>query len=255
MQAFLNKKEIKNDSISKLEKHIFQGDLTKSEYWNGSKGTAVGCTVQSFDCSKYEVELGIPKDVAFLEDAVFNELPLTQGGPFAVNFLESINIGSDLSKLYSQIIIWQFEDVKYGLGSIKEVKRDIELYTYCEEVISLYKKERSGISVSPKEFEALYVKITKAWAISGEKRRVERMEFARKWAYLGARKWAWVSIKSWSGTWAWLMTITRPRSRSQTISIIVNWSKAWKWLRFYRSYAANVKLLSKQILSIIRKTV
>lgn len=70
-------------------------------------------------------------------------------------------------------MIWQFEDKKYGLKNIKEVKNDKEVMGWCEEVVALYKRVEKGEEVSQDEFYKLYLKIdeagARAWARAREK--------------------------------------------------------------------------------------
>ena len=175
LTAFHNKKSIKNKYLKRVEAHQKADEIIKGIYWQDGKGCAVGCTIEGSDHSKYETELGIPKELAHLEDVLFEELPNKVAKKFPSRFLQAVNVGADLSKIIPQFIIWQFEDEKYGLKNIEEVQNDKEVYGFCEEVVALYKRVLNGEKVSEDEFYQLYLKID------------------------GARAWA----GAWAGAWAW----------------------------------------------------
>lgn len=71
-------------------------------------------------------------------------------------------------KVTAQLLIWQFEDKKYGLKHIKEIKEDAELYSWCEEVVALYRRSITE-EVKESEYNELYEKIdrARAWAWAG----------------------------------------------------------------------------------------
>src|SRR3990167_10375158 len=141
------KKDMMVDEIRKHQKadQIIQGTYGKE---NGTwKGCAVGCSIHSLnlklgknyntsDHSVYETELGIPKELAYLEDSLFEEMSVEDSKTWPEKFLKAINPGADLSKIVAQFVIWEFEDKKIGLSTIEEVQDDKEVMGWCEEVVS-----------------------------------------------------------------------------------------------------------------------
>ena len=91
----------KNKYIARVKAHAEADEIVKGTYWEYGKGCAVGCTIHSSDHDSYEKELGIP------------------------------------SLVIPRIVIWQFENKKYGLKNIKEVRKEKEVYGFCEEVVAL----------------------------------------------------------------------------------------------------------------------
>src|ERR1700747_3635551 len=174
--AYHNDTKIKTKYVKRVKAHQLADEIEKGYYWEDGKGCAVGCTIEGSDHSKYEKELGIPKELAYLEDVIFEELPNGDAKAFPLNFLKAIKPGTDLSSVVPKFIIWQFEDKQYGLKNIRAVKDDKEVYGFCEEVAALYKRKLKGETVTEKEFYDLYIRIDETWA----------------WA------WAW----AWAGAWA-----------------------------------------------------
>ncbi len=197
LTAFHSKKEIKSKYLARVKAHEKSDEIAHGYYWENGKGCAVGCTIEGSDHMKYEKELGIPVEVAYLEDVIFEGLTNGESKKFPAQFLKAIKIGSDLSKVTAQLVIWQFEDKKYGLKHIKEIKDDSELYRWCEEVVNLYRRSLTE-EVKESEYYELYERIDRAgararawaWAVAGARARAWAWAWAVAWARAGARAWA-----------------------------------------------------------------
>src|SRR6266850_1492332 len=103
MIAYHGKPEIKEKYLARLKKHRKLDHLIKGTGWetNGViKGCAVGCTLESYDHFRYPVELGIPVQIAFLEDAIFEGLPQNDALAWPEQFLSAITPGVDLSEIW-----------------------------------------------------------------------------------------------------------------------------------------------------------
>lgn len=191
--AYHGKSSIKKKYVKRVKEHQKLDEIIQGKYWENGKGCAVGCTVElnSNAHEAMEKELGVPIDLAYLEDAIFEGLSNGRAKEFPLVFLEAITPGVDLSKITAQFMIWQFEDKKYGLKNIKEVKDDKELVGFCKEVVALYKRVMKDDVPSEDEFYQLYKKLARAgaWAWAGAR--------AKAWAGAWARAWAW------AGAWAW----------------------------------------------------
>ena len=162
----------KDKYIKRVKAHQKADEIIKGIYWQDGKGCAVGCTIEGSDHLKYESELGIPEEIAYLEDTIFENLPNKIAKEFPLKFLQAVPVNADLSHVIAKFVIWQFEDEKVGLKNIKEVKDDKETYSFCEEVVALYKKTLVE-KVSEDEFYQLYLKIAgagaRAWAWAWDK--------------------------------------------------------------------------------------
>lgn len=183
--------ETKDKYIARVKAHAEADAIIKGSYWQDGKGCAVGCTIEGSDHDRYETELGIPKEIAFLEDTIFENLPNDVAMKFPLRFLEAVPVNADLSKVLAKFVIWQFEDEKHGLKNIKEVQDDKEVLGFCEEVVALYKRTLTGV-VSQGEFYDLYVKIDRAMARAG----------AMAWAWAWAGAWARAGAGAWARAWA-----------------------------------------------------
>lgn len=191
MQAYLGDNKIKTKYLKRVRAHQKADEIAKGFYWENGKGCAVGCTIEGSDHERYETELGIPKEIAYLEDTIFENLPNDKAKEFPARFLKAIKVGADLSKVTAHFIVWQFEDAEWGLKNIQEVKDDKEVYGFCEEVVGLYKRVIADEVVTEQEFYDLYLKI------DGTRARTRARTGAWAWA------WAWTGARAWAGVWAW----------------------------------------------------
>jgi hypothetical protein len=176
--AYKGKQSIKNKYLKRVEEHYKADEIIQGVYWENGKGCAVGCTIEGNQHERYETELGIPRELAYLEDGLFEALTNGDAKEFPVRFLKAIKPGADLSLVTAKFMVWQFEDKKYGLKNIKEVKDDKEVYGFCKEVVALYKRKIAGDTPTEDEFYQLYLKIDRARARAGA--------WARAWARAGA---------------------------------------------------------------------
>ena len=190
LRAFHNNPKIKEKYIARVKEHARLDQIAKGVYYENINGKiracGVGCTIEGSNHDAYETELGIPSQIAHLEDTIFENLPNELAMKFPLRFLEAVPVGADLSKVIAQFVIWQFEDEKVGLKNIQEVIDDKEVYGFCEEVVALYKRILNGEQPTEDEFYDLYLKIDVTWA------------WARAGA--GARAGAWA--RAWAEAWA-----------------------------------------------------
>jgi len=224
-------KEKKTALLREIKKHREADQIIKGSYGeeNGTwKGCAVGCSVRSLnilegknyktnDHTVYEKELGIPVELAYLEDELFEAMPLEQALFWPERFIKAVPTGADLSHVIAKLVIWQFEDAKYGLKNIKEVKDDKEIYGFCEDVVALYKRSLTE-EVQDDEYYQLYLKIERAeaearawvrarawaWAWAWARGEAEAGDWARAraWVRAGTRSWAGVGARAWARAWA-----------------------------------------------------
>jgi len=113
MQAFHGSQEIKDKYLTRVREHAAMDQIIQGYgYWRGGKGCAVGCTLHHFDGlhGQYEVELGIPRELAFMEDYAFERMGAAASKTWPERFLSSIIVGSDLSSVYLKLVEWVLLD-------------------------------------------------------------------------------------------------------------------------------------------------
>jgi len=93
MKTFHGDPQIKEKYLARVRAHRAADEIVKGQYWQEGKGCAVGCTIHSRQHDAYEKELGIPSELARLEDRIFEGLPNSKAKYFPEQFLEAIPVG------------------------------------------------------------------------------------------------------------------------------------------------------------------
>jgi hypothetical protein len=117
MLTFHGSQELKDQRIAQVRAHRLADQLIHGQYWQDGKGCAVGCTVHSGDHMAYESELGIPVELAYAEDHIFESLPNGKALMWPERFLQAIPVGVDLRATHvnKRYVLALLTDEKRGL--------------------------------------------------------------------------------------------------------------------------------------------
>ena len=110
LRAFHGDEAVKTRYLDRVAAHREADNLMKGRGWGGGKGCAIGCTLEAYDHSCYPVELGIPQQLAHLEDAIFEGLDVADAMLWPTQFLEAIPVGADLETVGWQFLVWMLRD-------------------------------------------------------------------------------------------------------------------------------------------------
>jgi hypothetical protein len=187
--AFHGEQGIKDQYLARVLLHRKADELCQGVGWesNGkTRGCAVGCTLEAYDHSRYPIELGIPVELAYLEDQLFELQTPEDAQLWPERFLNAIPVGADLSKVFGQWAIWMLTDPEHGVikyaGDQQDVREAIERVADCW---------RRG--ASPEEFRAA---AEAAWAARAAARA------AAEAARAAARAAAWAAEAAEAAAWA-----------------------------------------------------
>jgi hypothetical protein len=149
MKAYHGDSEIKAKYLARVRAHRAADELIRGEGWDGHRGCAIGCTLEAYDHSRYPIELGIPEQLAYLEDWLFEHLPVDLLGDTPIVcgvgwpelVLSSIHVGSDLSRVWPEFAIWLLVDPAHGVsqyavdgGTRASIAGVADLYRRTDEV-------------------------------------------------------------------------------------------------------------------------
>ena len=126
MEAFHNDPIIKEKYLTRLNKHYQADKIIQGQLYENERGSAVGCTINSGDHSKYESELVIPLIIAYLQDSISDGLPDELAKEFRIEFLSAIKVGFDFKNVKNLFTIWLLTDEKYGVLQYAEDKKVIQ---------------------------------------------------------------------------------------------------------------------------------
>ena len=90
--AYHSNPAIRKEYLQRVIDHRAADQISKGRYWEDGKGCAVGCTIHSGNHASYEKELGIPSELAYLEDFIFEDLPNARAMMWPEQFLAAIPV-------------------------------------------------------------------------------------------------------------------------------------------------------------------
>lgn len=133
MLSFHGDPAIKEKYLARVAAHRAADSLVQGLPWSGTKGCAIGCTLEAYDHSRYPIELGVPMELARLEDSIFEGLKPEEAQQWPERFLSAIEVGRDLSMVWPKFAVWMLRDLeaKFSARAPKSAKA-------CGDVAALY---------------------------------------------------------------------------------------------------------------------
>lgn len=109
LRAFHGQRRTKAKYLSRVRAHRLADEIVQGVgYDKGAGGRvrscAVGCTLDAYSHARYEVELGIPRALAHLEDVIHEGLPREEALDWPGWFLYVIPVGADLSQVVPRFL-------------------------------------------------------------------------------------------------------------------------------------------------------
>src|SRR6185295_3984097 len=88
----------------------------------------------------------------YWQEAIADELPEKEREAFSARMRGVMESGKVVPHSCARLILWLFESKPYGLKHLRSVRKDKELMSFCEDVVSLCRREISGEVVAPELF-------------------------------------------------------------------------------------------------------
>lgn len=175
MLAYHGEQTIKDKYIGRVRMHRLADELIRGIGWNGTRGCAVGCTLEKYDHIAYETELGIPRGLARLEDGLFESMPIDLALQWPERFLAAIRPGADLSLVLARWFVWMLIDESDGVLQFAASPKSIKV---IKKVAALYQRKIDGGSPTRQEFAAAYAVARKQCRIKQADKLIELLEAA-----------------------------------------------------------------------------
>ena len=198
MQAYLNDPQLKRRLIAEIRKHEKADQIVSGTYGELRDrkwvGCAIGCALHSLnkiekvadprlhtgEHARFPTELGIPIELAYHIDHVFENLPAAERKTWPRLVATAITPGADLSGVIPALLQWMILDKAAGLLSL--VAAEDERATF-REFAALVARDWAGDTITDQQWNEIDARLNKipvwAWARAG----------AGAWAR--ARAWAW----------------------------------------------------------------
>jgi hypothetical protein len=140
----------KRKFTARARKHQLADEIIKGKYWEGGKGCAVGCLVHGESHAQLAEELGMPIQMAYLIDRLFEGMPLDKAKAFPLRFVKSLPVGKDLGPVMDRFLLALLSDPENGVMlSVSESVRPA-----IQTVIDLYTRQVAGDYPSREEWRA-----------------------------------------------------------------------------------------------------
>src|SRR5215472_7794217 len=148
--AFHNSLTTRQFYVERVLAHQFAQEIIQGTSWKTTAAGAVGSTLHSNQHSQYEELLGIPRQLAYLEDRLFEGLPTKEAQAFPFAFLTSIPLGADLSLVLARFLLWLLIDPEHGVVRFAGKHGQV-----MSEVATLYQRLLNGEAVAKPEWPPL----------------------------------------------------------------------------------------------------
>jgi hypothetical protein len=157
MLAYHNNPELKAGIMEQIRAHRLADEIAQGAYYaaNGTvKACAVGCVLHDPEGGhqRYESEFGIPAQLAYLEDGLFESMSPEAALAWPERFMGAIAPGADLSGVWPRFAIWLMVDEKWGVVGATD---DAEVQSICRRVAEGYRRALDSDPLSDEDAAAL----------------------------------------------------------------------------------------------------
>jgi len=143
MRAYHNDPKVKAKYVNRMKRHIKSDEVKQGVGYENGRGCAVGCTLNGYDHKAFEDELGVPEALAWLLD------DLKDAPQFALDFLEAIPVGADLSLIAPKFNLWLLKDKEHGVYQYADAKGKKAI----NGVAKLLRRQIAGVKVRGSTWE------------------------------------------------------------------------------------------------------
>lgn len=145
MLAYHSKPAVKTDILAQLQQHRAADQIVQGYgYWKGGRGCAVGCTLHSGRHEEYETRFGIPVHLAYLEDRLFEGMPVEKAREWPMRFMGAIRPGADLSGVWRTFMVFLLTSEQWGV--LRHAKTE-EQRSIIQEVAALFERGETNKKV------------------------------------------------------------------------------------------------------------
>lgn len=191
--AWHNEPELKDEVLQRVKKHREADNLIQGVGWEEGKGCAVGCSLQTYNHSLYPERFGIPEELAYIEDVIFEGLSQEEAMLWPEQFTSAIKVGADLSTVWPNMAVELLSNSDFGVLQYVQDDKFKKQKEAIETVINLY-QEWLNSNMKPSE-ERWKAAKDAAWATRDAMRNAEGDTTWAEWAAWSARDAAWATAR------------------------------------------------------------
>lgn len=140
MLSFFGEQCLRDAVVERVREHQRLDQIAQRIYWDGSKGCAIGCVLHSDEHMAFERQLGIPVFLAYMDEHIFEHLPLEEAKAWPLRLIEAVPVGVDLELVFPRFMHWLLSDPK-GMRQYA----DARTMPIIESLVTLYARRIEGI--------------------------------------------------------------------------------------------------------------
>jgi hypothetical protein len=144
--SFHGRHEVKRKFLDRVRAHRLAGEITKDLGRKKVGGNAIDCTLHSDNHWAFEEELGLPNQLACIEEELFYSLANDQAQMLPEQILEAIPVGADLFPAVWQFMLFALLDEKHGMIALGEHHKAIH------QAADFYRRALDGDEISWGEY-------------------------------------------------------------------------------------------------------
>ena len=152
LNAYQSDPALRDAAIERLHRNAAAQKLAPGPLkWNGTKGSLVGCIIESDDLTQWEQTLGLPQWLALTADGVAAAQESVDAAlAFGTGLLGAVRPGADVTRAGSAVVISVLADAHEFIGKLAEIPA--ELKHLSEQVQGLQRRVLEGERPAPAEW-------------------------------------------------------------------------------------------------------
>ena len=178
MLSFFGSQCLKDAVVARVREHQRLDQIAQQIYWDGSKGCAIGCVLHSDEHMAFEQQLGLPVFLAYMDEHIFESLPLDEAKAWPLRFIEAVPVGVELALVFPRFMHWLMSDPQ---GMRQYANR--ETLPIVDTLVELYARRIAGV---PFDLRA-------AWSAA---RSADSAAWSAESAVSAARRAAWSAVNA-----------------------------------------------------------
>ena len=178
--SFFGSQCLRDAVVKRVREHQRLDQIAQQIYWDGSKGCAIGCVLHSGEHMAFEQQLGLPVFLAYLDEHIFEKLPLEEAKGWPLRFIEAVPVGVDLELVFPRFMHWLLSDP----DGVRQYA-DARTVPIMDTIVAMYARRIEGI---PFDVDAA--------------RAARDAAGAAAWAAAGAAAGAAAEAAAWDAAWA-----------------------------------------------------
>ena len=140
MLSFFGEPCLKQAVVARVKEHQLLDQIIQGTYWDGTRGCAIGCVLHSGDHMAYETQLGLPVFLAYMDEHIFERLPLEEAKGWPLRFIEAVPVGVDLELVFPRFMHWLLSD-PHGMRE----SADARTLRIIDDLTTLYARRIHGL--------------------------------------------------------------------------------------------------------------